>query len=74
MKSPLKGKTFVLIASAYEDKGLDALEKPFAITAGYTGMKFDSLIIPNAGVSGDVKKKAGVREKAIAFGKKIGQP
>lgn len=69
--TPLKGKTLVLIASAYEDTGLDALEKPFILTADYTGMKFESLLVPNAGTSGAVRKLRGIREKAIAFGKKI---
>lgn len=71
MKTPLKGKTFVLIASAFEDVGLDILEKPFALTAEYTGMKFESLLVPNAGVSGDIKNKAGIREKAVAFGQQV---
>jgi len=70
MKTPLKGKTFTLIASAYEDIGLDALEKPFRLTAEYTGMKFKSLLIPNAGESGDIKNRTNIREKAIALGKK----
>jgi hypothetical protein len=70
METPLKGKEFILLASAFEDVGLDALEKPFALTADYTGMKFKSLLIPNAGVSGDIKKKSSVRQKAIALGKK----
>jgi len=70
METPLKGKKFIVLASAYEDVGLDALEKPFALTADYTGMKFESLLIPNAGVSGDIRKKRGVRQKAIALGKK----
>ncbi|MDD5438986.1 MAG: flavodoxin family protein [Candidatus Omnitrophica bacterium] len=69
--TPLKGKTLAVVASAYEDVGLDALEKPFALTANYTGMKFMSLLVPNAGVSGNVKNLKGVREKAIRFGKKI---
>lgn len=69
--SPLKGKTLVLMASAYEDVGLDALEKPFVLTAEYTGMKFRSLLVPNAGVSGDIKTKKDVREKALALGKKV---
>src|SRR3989338_9191142 len=43
MKTPLKGKMFCLIASAYEDIGLNTLEKPFKLTAQYTGMKFRSL-------------------------------
>ena len=70
-QTPLKGKTFVLLASAYEDIGLDALLKPFALTADYTGMKFESLLVPNAGESGDIKKKTGIREKAIELGKKV---
>ncbi|MFA5340018.1 MAG: flavodoxin family protein [Candidatus Omnitrophota bacterium] len=68
MKTPLKGKTLVLIASAFEDIGLDALEKPFKLTADYTGMKFISLLIPNAGESGDIKNKSDIREKAITLG------
>jgi len=71
MKTVLKGKTFVLIASAFEDVGIDALEKPFALTADYSGMKFKSLLVPNAGVSGEIKNKPEVRKKAIALGKKV---
>jgi len=71
MRTALKGKTLVLLASAYEDVGMDALEKPFVLTADYTGMKFDSLLVPNAGVSGDIRKKNGVDEKARALGKKM---
>ena len=71
METPLKGKTFVLIASAFEDVGLDALEKPFALTADYTGMRFESLLVPNAGISGDIKNKPGVRGKAAALGRKV---
>lgn len=69
--SPLKGKTLVLIASAYEDVGLDALEKPFSLTAEYTGMKFRSLLVPHAGVSGDLRMKKDVVKKAVALGKKV---
>jgi len=71
MKTPLKGKTFALIASAFEDVGLDNLEKPFAITADYSGMRFKSLLVANAGESGEVNKLAGIKEKAVAFGKKV---
>lgn len=71
MKTVLKGKTFVLLGSAFEDVGLDALEKPFALTADYTGMKFKSLLVPNAGVSGGIKNIPGICEKAIAFGKSV---
>lgn len=71
MQTVLKGKTLVLIASAFEDAGLDALEKPFVLTAEYTGMKFKSLLIPNAGVSGAIKDNNKIKSKAIAFGRKI---
>ena len=65
------GKTFVLIASAYEDMGMDALEKPFRLTADYTGMKFKSLLIPNVGESGDIKNNSSIEEKAVVLGKQI---
>lgn len=71
MKTPLAGKTFVLLASAFEDKGLEALEKPFAMTAEYTGMSFRSLLAANAGVSGDIRQKTEIRDKAIALGKDV---
>lgn len=70
VRTPLTGKTLVLMASAYEDVGLDALEKPFALTAGYTGMKFMSLLAANAGVSGGIRDNADMREKAVALGEK----
>jgi multimeric flavodoxin WrbA len=68
METMLKGKTLVLLASAYEDKGLKELEAPLRLTADYTGMRFLSLLVPNAGVSGDIVKCTGVREQAIALG------
>ena len=64
-ESPLIGKTLVLLASAYEDVGLDALEKPFKLTTDYTGMKFYSLLVKNAGESGGICKVKGIKEKAI---------
>jgi len=71
MQTALKGKTLVLIASAFEDVGLDALEKPFVLTAEYTGMKFESLLVPNAGISGAVKDNKEIKNKVIAFGGRI---
>lgn len=71
MATPLTGKRLVLIASAFEDIGLDALERPFKLTADYTGMEFRSLLVPNAGESGQIKNNSSVKAKAIAFGKKI---
>ncbi|HTY14029.1 MAG TPA: flavodoxin family protein [Candidatus Omnitrophota bacterium] len=69
--TPLKGKTLALIASAYEDVGLDALEKPFSLTASYTGMKFLSLLVPNAGTSGQIIKLNTIKEKAVRFGRSL---
>ncbi|MEI8176735.1 MAG: NAD(P)H-dependent oxidoreductase, partial [Candidatus Omnitrophota bacterium] len=71
MRTPLKGKIMILLASAYENVGLDVLEKPFALTAEYTGMSFESLLVGDAGVSGDIKKKVGIRERTIVLGEKI---
>jgi multimeric flavodoxin WrbA len=73
MQTPLQGKTFVLLASAFEGEGLDALKEPFALTARYTGMPFKSLIIPDAGVSGEIRNKPGVKEKAMALGAEVGE-
>lgn len=69
--TPLKGKTLVLVASAFEDIGLDVLEKPFKITADYTGMKFESLLVPNAGESGKIRDDSDIRNKATALGERI---
>jgi hypothetical protein len=71
METPLKGKTLALILSAFEDVGLDLVEKSFFITAEYAGMKFKSLLVPNVGVSGDVLNKQGIREQAVVFGEKL---
>ncbi|MBU9889146.1 MAG: flavodoxin family protein [Candidatus Omnitrophica bacterium] len=68
--SPLKGKVLLLIGSAYEDVGLDVLEKPFALTATYTGMGFRSLLVPNAGVSGDLAGQKDILRRAFTFGEK----
>ncbi|HBG26855.1 MAG: hypothetical protein A2Y10_07685 [Planctomycetes bacterium GWF2_41_51] len=72
MKTPLKGKTMVVLASAFEDIGLDALEKPFSLTADYTGMKFESVLAANAGTSGEIiQKRPDVRQQLESLGAKI---
>ncbi|HPT39852.1 MAG TPA: flavodoxin family protein [Candidatus Omnitrophota bacterium] len=71
MITPLKGKTLVLLASAFEDIGLDILKKTFSITADYSGMKFKSLIVKNAGESGQIVKVKSARQKAVALGRKV---
>lgn len=68
MQTPLKGKTMAVLASAFEDIGLDALEKPFALTAEYTGMKFGSVLAANAGTSGEIiKKRPDIQAKVEAL-------
>lgn len=71
METPLKGKTLVLIASSYDPEGLDILEKPFIEIAKYSGMQYDSLLVPNAGVSGTLKEKEDVKNKAFRLGERI---
>ena len=71
MQTPLKGKVFVLIASAFEGVGLEALEKPFSLTAEYAGMSFYSLLIPNAGVSGDLSQREDVHSKVLRFSQRL---
>jgi len=71
MKTVLKGKKFGVLASAYEDVGLDSLEQPFKLTADYSAMRYVSLLIPNAGVSGHIREIPGVREKVLKFAKKV---
>jgi multimeric flavodoxin WrbA len=68
MRTVLKGKTLLLLGSAYEDVGLDAMEKPFMLTADYSGMEYGSLLATNAGESGDIRRRSDIREKAVAFG------
>ena len=68
--TPLKGKTLVFLGTAYEDVGMDVFKAPFKITADYAGMKFKALLAANSGESGDIKKLKGMKEKAVAFGKK----
>ena len=72
MKTPLMDKTLVLLASAFEDIGLDALEKPFKLTADYTGMKFESILVANAGTSGEItKKRPDVKQKVEELAVKL---
>lgn len=71
MTTVLKGKTLVLLASAFEDVGLDILEAPFQLTADYSGMKFFSLVVAHAGVSGDIKKNPDARRRAVAIGEMV---
>lgn len=69
--SPLKGKAMVLLLTAYENTGLDLVEKSFRLIADYSGMSFSSLVIPDAGESGQIKRLKGVKEKAAALAKRV---
>ncbi|MBF0478995.1 MAG: flavodoxin family protein [Candidatus Omnitrophica bacterium] len=71
MQTPLKGKTLVFLGSAFEDIGLDALEKPFALTAEYTGMPFESLLVAHAGTSGEIVKLPEAQDRAKTLGRKV---
>lgn len=66
-KHNLKHLRFGLIASA-GGENLGLLEKTFQTICGFVGGKLESLIIPLAGRSGDIKLNAQAKEKAIAFG------
>lgn len=68
--SPMRGKSMFLLLSAYEDKGLDVVEKSFRLTAEYSAMRFRSLLVPNAGESGQIIRLKGIRKKAVDLGKK----
>lgn len=68
-ESPMRGKTMVLLLSAYENIGLNTVRESFALIAEYSGMKFKALLVPNAGESGDIIKVNGISKKAIALGK-----
>ena len=70
-ESPLKGKTLAVMVSAYEDVGLDAIEKPFALTARYTGMRFASLLIANAGISGQIRAHPTARSQTHSFARAL---
>jgi multimeric flavodoxin WrbA len=72
MKTPLKGKTMIVLASAFENIGLDALEKPFKLTADYTSMKYESLLVENAGTSGEIiQKRPDIKRKVEELSAKI---
>ena len=69
--SPMKGKTMALILSAYEDIGLKTVEKSFKLIADYSDMCFKSLLVLNAGESGEVESIKGMRARTVAFAKKV---
>ncbi len=70
-KTPMRGKSMILILSAYEGIGLDIVERSFKLIADYSSMKFGSLLVPNAGESAEIGKIKGIREKVLKFGRKV---
>jgi multimeric flavodoxin WrbA len=69
--SPLRGKTMVLLLSAYENIGLKIVEKSFKLIADYSEMRFYSLLVPGAGESGDIEQVKGIRKRTAAFAVKL---
>jgi multimeric flavodoxin WrbA len=69
-----KGSAIGLIATSGAGKsvsGIKMVRKTFQAMAGLTGQEFHSLLVPDAGESGAVRKNENVKAKAIAFGRKI---
>lgn len=70
-ETPLRGKSMFLLLSAYEDIGLDIVEKSFKLIADYSDMKFRSLLVPNARESGEIHKLKGIRKRVVEFGRSV---
>lgn len=69
-ETPMRGKSMVLLLSAYEDTGLDIVEKSFKLIADYSYMKFQSFLVPNAKESMGIDKLRGIHAKAVDFGRR----
>ncbi|MDD3344836.1 MAG: flavodoxin family protein [Candidatus Omnitrophica bacterium] len=65
--SPMRGKSMGLILSAYEDIGLDIVEKSFKFIADYSEMNFSSFLVPDARESGEVEDIKGIRGRVKKF-------
>lgn len=68
-ETPMRGKSMILLLSAYEDIGLDIVEKSFKLIADYSAMKFHSLLVPNAKESAEIDKLRGIRKRTVDFGR-----
>ncbi|MBI1810503.1 MAG: flavodoxin family protein [Nitrospirae bacterium] len=63
-----------LIATAGGDinPGLSLVEQTFKATAGFAGIEIDSLLVPFASMyNDDIKQDGELRERAMAFGRKL---
>ncbi|MFA6216465.1 MAG: flavodoxin family protein [Candidatus Omnitrophota bacterium] len=69
-ETPMRGKSMILLLSAYEDIGLDIVEKQFKLIADYSDMKFRSFLVGNAKESAEIVKLKGIQKRVIDFGKK----
>ncbi len=69
----LNNMQLCLIASASGglDHGLSLTEDTFKALARLIGMKFSSLLVPAAGISGAIKSNKEIQKKAIALGGKL---
>jgi len=74
VSTALKGTAIAVIASAGGglDEGLKAVEATYRAFVSFTGGKFSSLLVPNAPFEeGVLARDSAVREKAVAFGRKL---
>ncbi|KAF0144211.1 MAG: NADPH-dependent FMN reductase [Nitrospirae bacterium] len=65
---------FALICTGGGDinPGISLVEQTFKTVAGFIGSECSSLLVPNASMySDEIKQNAGLREKAIAFGRNL---
>ncbi|MBI5205558.1 MAG: flavodoxin family protein [Nitrospirae bacterium] len=65
---------FALVCTGGGDinPGISLVEQTFKTVAGFIGSECSSLLVPNASMySDEIKQNAGLREKAIAFGRSL---
>ena len=56
------------------EHSISLVEQTFKTVAGFIGSELQSLLVPNASMYNDeIKHDAGLREKAIAFGRKLAE-
>ena len=74
VSTALKGTAIAVIASAGADvsQGLKAVEDTYRALASFTGGSFSSLLVPQAPhETGGLSNNSAMREKAVAFGRKL---
>lgn len=68
--SAFRPKIIALVSTAGSG-GFQALEQTFKMVAEFSNAQFRTFLVPFAGKSGDLKKNAEVKAKAIAFGRSL---